>query len=117
MKNLQSFTEFVNESEITESAKLNEQEDVMLKQVNSAIDGLSKRIMGTLNSNTSPQEMSDIFGSVTFAMGTLLDKYADYTRYTQSDDDDTSAKRDAAIKAIESSLKKIKKDVRGRFKK
>ena len=106
-----TYKEFVKESE-----EVNEKNSGQIKsEVDTAIDGLNRKIKFTLNSDKTPQEMSDIFDSVTFVMGQLLDQYSDYTRFTQSDDDDTSAKRNVAQKAVENTLKKIKKDVRGRF--
>ena len=107
-----TYEEFVNESE-----EVNEKyyAGQIKSDVETAVDGLNRKIRSTLNADTTPQEMSDVFDSVTFVMGQLLDQYSDYIRFTQSDDDDTSAKRNVAQKAIENTLKKIKKDVRGRF--
>ena len=107
-----TYEEFVNESE-----EVNEKyyAGQIKSDVETAVDGLNRKIKFTLNSDKTPQEMSDIFDSVTFVMGQLLDQYSDYIRFVQSDDDDTSAKRNVAQKAIENTLKKIKKDVRGRF--
>ena len=78
-------------------------------KVEAAVDGLTKKIMFTINSEKSAQEISEIFKSVTFRMGQLLESYATYTqRIQQSNNSDDSLKKIAdAEEEINISLTKI----------
>ena len=98
---------------------LNEQSSDMIKsKVEAAVDGLTKKIKSTINSEKSAQEISEIFKSVTFRMGQLLESYATYTqRIQQSNDSDDSSEEIAdAEDALDISFKKIETDVMGRLK-
>ena len=89
---------------------LNEQSSDMIKsKVEAAVDGLTKKIMFTINSKKSAQEISEIFKSVTFRMGQLLESYATYTQHIQqSNNSDDSLKKIAdAEEDINISLTKI----------
>ena len=97
---------------------LNEQSSDMIKsKVEAAVDGLTKKIMFTINSEKSAQEISEIFKSVTFRMGQLLESYATYTqRIQQSNNSDDSLKKIAdAEDDLDISFKKIGTDVMGRL--
>ena len=68
------------EGDLNENNSLNEQSSDMIKsKVEAAVDGLTKKIKSTINSEKSAQEISEIFKSVTFRMGQLLESYATYT--------------------------------------
>ena len=86
-------------------------------KVEAAVDGLTKKIMFTINSEKSAQEMSEIFKSVTFRMGQLLESYATYTqRVQQSNNSDDSLEKIAdAENDLDISLGKIDKDIMGRL--
>ena len=97
---------------------LNEQSSDMIKsKVEAAVDGLTKKIMFTINSEKSAQEISEIFKSVTFRMGQLLESYATYTqRIQQSNNSDDSLQKIAdAEDDLDISFKKIETDVMGRL--
>ena len=87
-------------------------------KVENAVDGLTRKIMFTINSEKSAQEMLEIFKSVTFRMGQLLESYATYTqRVQQSNNSDDSLEKIAdAEDDLDISLGKIEKDVMGRLK-
>ena len=87
-------------------------------KVEAAVDGLTKKIKSTINSEKSAQEISEIFKSVTFRMVQLLESYATYTqRIQQSNDSDDSSEEIAdAEDALDISFKKIETDVMGRLK-
>lgn len=87
-------------------------------KVENAVDGLTRKIMFTINSEKSAQEMSEIFKSVTFRMGQLLESYATYTqRVQQSNNSDDSLQKIAdAEDDLNISFKKIESDVMGRLK-
>ena len=107
------------EGDLNENNSLNEQSSDMIKsKVEAAVDGLTKKIMFTINSEKSAQEISEIFKSVTFRMGQLLESYATYTqRIQQSNDSDDSSEEIAdAEDALDISFKKIETDVMGRLK-
>ena len=107
------------EGDLNENNSLNEQSSDMIKsKVEAAVDGLTKKIKSTINSEKSAQEISEIFKSVTFRMGQLLESYATYTqRIQQSNDSDDSSEEIAdAEDALDISFKKIETDVMGRLK-
>ena len=106
------------EGDLNENNSLNEQSSDMIKsKVEAAVDGLTKKIMFTINSEKSAQEMSEIFKSVTFRMGQLLESYATYTqRIQQSNNSYDSLKKIAdAEDDLDISFKKIGTDVMGRL--
>ena len=97
---------------------LNEQYRGMVRaKVEAGVDGLTKKIKSTVNSEKSAQEMSEIFKSVTFRMGQLLESYATYTqRIQQSNNSDDSLQKIAdAEDDLDISFKKIETDVMGRL--
>ena len=107
------------EGDLNENNSLNEQSSDMIKsKVEAAVDGLTKKIKSTINSEKSAQEISEIFKSVTFRMGQLLESYTTYTqRIQQSNDSDDSSEEIAdAEDALDISFKKIETDVMGRLK-
>ena len=107
------------EGDLNEDNSLNEQSSGFIKsKVENAVDGLTRKIMFTINSEKSAQEMSEIFKSVTFRMGQLLESYATYTqRVQQSNNSDDSLQKIAdAEDDLDISFKKIEKDVMGRLK-
>ena len=107
------------EGDLNENNSLNEQSSDMIKsKVEAAVDGLTEKIKSTINSEKSAQEISEIFKSVTFRMGQLLESYATYTqRIQQSNDSDDSSEEIAdAEDALDISFKKIETDVMGRLK-
>ena len=106
------------EGDLNEDNSLNEQSSDMIKsKVEAAVDGLTKKIMFTINSEKSAQEISEIFKSVTFRMGQLLESYATYTqRIQQSNNSDDSLEKIAdAENDLDISLGKIDKDIMGRL--
>ena len=106
------------EGDLNENNSLNEQSSDMIKsKVEAAVDGLTKKIKSTINSEKSAQEISEIFKSVTFRMGQLLESYATYTqRIQQSNNSDDSLKKIAdAEDDLDISFKKIGTDVMGRL--
>ena len=106
------------EGDLNENNSLNEQSSDMIKsKVEAAVEGLTKKIMFTINSEKSAQEISEIFKSVTFRMGQLLESYATYTqRIQQSNNSDDSLKKIAdAEDDLDISFKKIETDVMGRL--
>ena len=82
-------------------------------KVEAAVDGLTKKIKSTINSEKSAQEISEIFKSVTFRMGQLLESYATYTqRIQQSNNSDDSLQKIAdAEDDLDISFKKIGGDI------
>ena len=109
----------LTEGDLNENNSLNEQSSGFIKsKVENAVDGLTRKIMFTINSEKSAQEMSEIFKSVTFRMGQLLESYATYTqRVQQSNNSDDSLQKIAdAEDDLDISFKKIEKDVMGRLK-
>ena len=101
---------FGTQQKFMEEGDLNEQSSGMIKsKVEAAVDGLTRKIMFTINSEKSAQEMSEIFKSITFRMGQLLESYATYVQHVQqSNNSDDSLKKIAdAEEEINISLTKI----------
>ena len=108
----------LTEGDLNENNSLNEQSSDMIKsKVEAAVDGLTKKIKSTINSEKSAQEISEIFKSVTFRMGQLLESYATYTqRVQQSNNSDDSLQKIAdAEDDLNISFEKIGTDVMGRL--
>ena len=95
---------------------LNEQNspDEIKSLVEGAVDESFKKITRTMGSTLSAQQMSEIYKTVTFRMGQLLESYATYTQHIQqSNNSDDSLKKIAdAEEEINISLMKIKNETR-----